>query len=243
MPDSNNPSGPTLRDHVYDGIQEYDQKLPNWWLFTWYICIIWFIVAWVLYYQFRSGDSDIQKINKAMAVVEATRSKELSGVDDDKLWAMSKDAKVVAAGQATFTGTCVACHAPDLSAKLGGVKLPGLPLNDQEWKHGNQPTQLLSIIRKGAPDPTKGMPAWEPVLGINRSIEVLAFILSKHEKGEPFTLAPDSPLRPGGPQPVPASAAAPAPAGAAPTPVPAPAAVPASPAPVPAATPAKPPGT
>lgn len=226
MPDSNNPSGPVLRDHVYDGIQEYDQKLPNWWLFTWYICIVWFIIAWVLYYQLRSGDSDIEKIDKAMAVVEAARSKELAGVDDDKLWAMSKDAKVVAAGQITYTTTCVACHAPDLSAKLGGVKLPGLPLNDQEWKHGNKPTQMLNIVRKGAPDPTKGMPAWEPVLGINRAIEVVAFILSKHEKDEPFTFAPDSPLRPGGPLPVPAASATPvvpaagtAPA-AAPTPVP-----------------------
>lgn len=194
----NDSSAPTLRDHIYDGIQEYDQKLPNWWLFTWYICIAWFVIAWVVYYQLRSGDSDVQKIDKAIAVVEAARAKELAGVDDDKLWDMSKDSKIVAAGQATFTTTCVACHAPDLSAKMAGVKLPGLPLNDREWKHGGKPSEILAIIRKGAPDVTKGMPAWEPVLGINRVIEVLAFVLSKHEKGEPSTLAPDSPLKPGG---------------------------------------------
>ena len=215
MSDPNNPSGPTLRDHVYDGIQEYDQKLPNWWLFTWYICIAWFVIAWVVYYQLGKGESDIEKIDKAIAVVEASRAKDLAGIDDDKLWAMSKDPAVVAAGQATFTTTCVACHAPDLSAKMsaGGVsiKLPGLPLNDQEWKHGNNPTQLLTIVRKGAPDITKGMPPWEPQLGIKRVIEVVSFILSKHEKGEPFTLAPDSPLKPGA---QPAATATPAPAAA-----------------------------
>ena len=229
----NNPdNGPTLRDHVYDGIQEFDQKLPNWWLFTWYICIAWFVIAWVLYYQLRHGESDIQKIDNAIAAVDAARAKDLAAIDDDKLWAMSKDPAVVAAGQATFTTTCVACHGPDLSAKIGGVKLPGLPLNDQEWKHGNKPTQLLTIIRKGAPDLTKGMPPWEPQLGIKRVVEVLAFVLSKHEKDEPFTLAPDSPLRPGGPLPVPAAAGAPAAPGAAPAAVPAPAAAPPAAAPV-----------
>jgi cytochrome c oxidase cbb3-type subunit 3 len=55
--------------------------------------------------------------------------------------------------------------------------------------------KLLNIIRRGAPDVTKGMPPWEPQLGLQRVTEVLAFILSKHRQGEPFTLAADSPLR------------------------------------------------
>jgi len=188
-------NGPVLRDHVYDGIQEYDQKLPNWWLFTWYITIVWFVIAWVAYYQLNLGNSGEEQVDKQLASIQAIQLKELEKLTDDKLWAMSQDEKVVAAGAATFATTCVACHAADLSAKIAGNKLPGLPLNDTEWKHGGNPLQLLSIVRKGAPDVTKGMPPWEPQLGLNRVVQVVAFILSKHKQGEPVTLAADSPLK------------------------------------------------
>lgn len=195
QPSKNN--GPVLREHVFDGIQEYDQKLPNWWLFTWYITIVWFIIAWFAYYQLNLGGSDYERLAGELAHVKDVQLKEMEKISDDKLWEMSKDEKVVSAGAATFAATCVACHAPDLSAKIAGSKLPGLPLNDQEWKHGGNPLQILQTVRKGAPDVTKGMPPWEPQLGLSRVVEVVAFVLSKHEKGEPVTLAPDSPLRSG----------------------------------------------
>jgi cytochrome c oxidase cbb3-type subunit 3 len=154
-----------------------------------------FVVCWVGYYQFGIGMSDEKEIASAMAKIEDHQKKELEMISDDSLWAMSKDPKIVAAGAASYSATCIACHAPDMSAKIAGVKLPGLPLNDREWKHGNNPTQLLTIVRKGAPDLTKGMPPWEPQLGIHRVVEVLAFILSKHKQGEPFTLSADTPLK------------------------------------------------
>lgn len=200
---------PKLRDHVYDGIQEYDQKLPNWWLFTWYITMVWFVVWWLSYYQFGVGRTDHEEMELAAAFIKQSQDKALAGISDERLWAMSRDPQVVAAGKATFMTTCVACHAPDLSAMLAGNKLPGLPLNDKEWKHGGTPTQMLTIVRKGAPDVSKGMPPWEPVLGTSRVVETVAFILSHHKEGEPVTLAPDSPLK-GGTAAPPAGAAPPA---------------------------------
>ncbi len=195
MTQNSSGNGPVLREHVYDGIQEYDQKLPNWWLFTWYITIVWFVIAWIAYYQLNLGESGQEQVEKQLASIKATQLKDLEKLSDDKLWDMSQDEKVVAAGAATFATTCVACHASDLSAKIAGAKLPGLPLNDAEWKHGGNPLQILGIVRKGSPDVTKGMPPWEPQLGLNRVVEVAAFILSKHKKGEVVTLAADSPLK------------------------------------------------
>ena len=225
---------PQLRPHTYDGIQEYDQKLPNWWLFTLYIMIVAFVIYWVGYYQMGIGRTDYEAVDAVVNQIEKAREKELESIDDAKLWAMSKNPEVVAAGKATFMtpGMCVTCHGPDLSGTLMGAKLPGLPLNDTEWKHGGKPTEIFKLVRKGAPDVTKGMPAWEPTLGVKRVAEAVAFVLSFHKEGEPVTYSNDSPLRPGGPIPMPAAApgapaaATPAPAAPAPAPAPAPGSAP-----------------
>lgn len=197
------PTEPELRPHVYDGIQEYDQRLPNWWLFTLYISIVFFVISWLCYYQLGLGSTDEEQINSMVAKIEQAREKELESIDDAKLWAMSKDEQIVASGKATFMtpGMCVTCHGPDLSGSLMGAKLPGPSLSDTEWKHGGTPTEIFKLVRKGAPDVTKGMPAWEPTLGVKRVSEVVAFVLSIHKEGEPITLAPDSPAQ----SPAPAS--------------------------------------
>jgi cytochrome c oxidase cbb3-type subunit III len=184
---------PKLRPHVYDGIQEYDQKLPNWWLFTFYIAIAWFVFSWLGYYQFKLISTDREKLDAEMARIEVARNKELESMTDDKLWAMSRDPSVISAGEATYKSICIACHGPDMMGKKTNPLLPGLALVDQEWKYGHNPTDVLKVVRKGSPDVTKGMPAWEPQLGERRVIEAVAFIFSKHQKGEPFTVAPDAP--------------------------------------------------
>ncbi len=188
---------PTLRPHVYDGIQEYDQKLPNWWLFTLYITIVAFVIHWLAYYQLGFGASDTGKVDAAVSQIEREREKALESIDDAKLWEMSRDPQVLAAGKATYMtpGMCVTCHAADLTGMLGGAKLPGLSLSDSEWKHGGQPTEVFKIVRKGAPDLTKGMPAWEPQLGVKRVAEVVAYIMSFHQEGGPLVLSADSPLK------------------------------------------------
>lgn len=206
---------PTLREHSYDGIQEYDQKLPNWWLFTLYIAIAWFVIHWLCYYQLGLGSSDTVVIDKAMAEMQTARDKQMETINDEQLWALSRDPAAVEAGKATFMtpGMCVTCHGTELNGLLAGVKLPGLPLNDQEWKHGGKPTEIFKIVRKGSPDITKGMAAWEMVLGMKRVSEVVAFVLSHHKEGEPITRAADSPpATPGAAPAAPAAATTAAPA-------------------------------
>ena len=61
------PSGDDLRPHTYDGIREYDKRLPNWWLYTLYGAILFFVVYWFAYQIAHIFPTDGQRIDTAMA--------------------------------------------------------------------------------------------------------------------------------------------------------------------------------
>ncbi|MDX1680737.1 MAG: cbb3-type cytochrome c oxidase N-terminal domain-containing protein [Akkermansiaceae bacterium] len=180
-----------LREHEFDGIQEYDQKLPNWWLFTFYGAIVWFVIHWALYYHtdlLRSPESKVQMgIEEIQKAKQEQLEKTLANLNDSVLvhqWA--EDPSVVGRGEEIYMQLCSPCHANDLSATMqvsgNTVPLPGLPLNDGEWKFGGKPMDLFEIINEGSPPQSKGhngakMQAWSQLLSPVEVAEVVAYLI------------------------------------------------------------------
>ena len=177
-----------LREHEYDGIQEFDQKLPNWWLFTFYGAIVLFVFIWLLYYNAGAVPSDQKKIQAAIAQVNekkaAALAETVASLDDTKLvheWAANDT--VVAEGEAIYLQVCIAYHGPKLDAPL---KL-GRSLVDQEWAYGGRPMEIFALINDGTPADGKGMePSGARMMPFGQTYtptqiaQVTAYIISKN---------------------------------------------------------------
>ncbi|MGF1453694.1 MAG: cbb3-type cytochrome c oxidase N-terminal domain-containing protein [Opitutales bacterium] len=165
-----------LLEHTYDGIQEYDQKLPNWWLFTLYGAIIFSIAWW--FFNFQAGRAgDEARVDYAMRVMEAERmAMGFDTSDNSEFWERAHNADVVAEGRQLFMQNCALCHSEDLT---GGI---GLNLVDNEWKHGSEASEIYESVWDGFP--AAGMQPWGQQLGQNRIAAIVAFILSHHGSQE-----------------------------------------------------------
>lgn len=167
-----------VRPHTYDGIREYDQRLPNWWLYTLYGAMIFWLCYWSYFEWFRIAPEGPQQVERAMTKIEAIRLASAPTVDDASLWKMSRNPVFVDAGRATFNSTCASCHTEKLTGAIG----PNLI--DHLWIHGGRPTEVYTTVTQGVL--AKGMPTWGPVLGPKKIGEVVAYVLSYHQEGEPI---------------------------------------------------------
>jgi cytochrome c oxidase cbb3-type subunit III len=172
-----------IRPHVFDGIAEYDKRLPNWWLYTLFITIVFWVGYWTYYEWFHVGPTGTEVVEAAMAKIESTRLASAK-LDDASLWKMSANPTFVAAGKASYVSNCAACHLATMRGKSESAAAIGPDLTDTSWIHGGNPTEVYELITKGVL--AKGMPAWGPVLGARKITEITAYIMSNHKEGEPI---------------------------------------------------------
>jgi len=180
-------SGIPIRKHTYDGIQEYDQRLPNWWLYTLYGAIVFWVVYWFVHMIAGLMPTDGELVDAEMAKIAAVKMAGSIDVSNDTLfWEMSRNPVFVEAGKQSYQSLCIPCHLPSLRGKSENPTAVGPDLTDTAWIHGGTPKEIYVTVSKGVIP--KGMLAWEPVLGQKKTAEVVAYLLSHHQQGEPITV-------------------------------------------------------
>jgi len=185
---------PLTTGHNWDGIEEFDNPLPRWWLWTFYACILIALVLTVLYpawpistkgatpgllgYSSRADVAkDIKKYDDANAALDAKLvSTKLTQIESNA----ALDNYALNGGAAVFKTWCAQCH----GAGGGGAK--GFPnLVDDDWLWGGTIGDIYQTISHGiryAQDPDtrdSEMPAWGEMLSktdITDAVQYVRFI-------------------------------------------------------------------
>lgn len=152
-----------------DGIEEYDNPLPTWWLGLFYFTIVWAGVYGV-HYHFVGGRGQTVEYDAEVAAYEAAKPKAAAA-------GPVEGPEAIAAGKALFATNCVSCHGPEAKGvDAAGNKSIGPDLTDAEWIHGGTLADIEKTITVGVPE--KGMITWGPILGPEKVKQVAAFVHS-----------------------------------------------------------------
>jgi cytochrome c oxidase cbb3-type subunit 3 len=185
-------TGVETTGHVWDGIEELNNPLPRWWLWTLYACIIWGVgytiafPAWPMLSGATSGVlgfSTRGEVATQIAEHEAqnnTLVAELTAVDLTALDATSDLHRyAVARGGSVFRAQCSQCHG---SGAAGAVGYPNLLDND--WLWGGDIENIALTIAHGIRNETDDdaryseMPAFGEILEPEEIGAVVEYVTS-----------------------------------------------------------------
>lgn len=211
-----------LFDHDYDGIREYDNPLPPWWVNLFFITIVWSVVYVLYYHVFEIGDRSFDEFKK----------------EYDQTWIKEKDPGYVHAEILPGYRNPYYSNRPEITPKsmLSGVVLKpkeeekeivydftaltdqpalqkghevwvkncvvchgqkgeggiGPNLTDDYWIHGNGINNIMKTIIKGVPE--KGMLAWGKILKQEEMLHVGSYVMTLHGTNPPNAKAPQGTL-------------------------------------------------
>ncbi|BCM87135.1 cytochrome-c oxidase, cbb3-type subunit III [Methylobacterium indicum] len=151
-------STPETTGHEWDGIAEYNNPLPRWWLTSLYATIVWAFGYWILYpawplvFDHTRGVLGYSTRAAVLADVAATKAARAtlgqSTLAVADLGEIAADPALLplalATGKAAFGDNCAACHG---TAATGRTGYPNL--QDDDWLWGGSLAAIAETIRVG----------------------------------------------------------------------------------------------
>ena len=154
-----------------DGIEEYDNPLPDWWVGLFWLTIVW-AFGYGIHYHFIADRSYEKSLANEMAAAEARWPASPGSTETELLANFAVTPEAIAAGEEVFNTQCFSCHLVDLSGLIGPSFL------DDEWIHGGTAEDILRIIINGVPE--KGMVPWGVILSPEQITNVAAYVIQKN---------------------------------------------------------------
>ena len=143
--------------HEWDGIEEWNNPLPKWWLYTFYACVIWAIGYWIVYPAWPTvssytkgylGYSQRAQVNKDIATAKQQTAVFSDKIAESDFETIKADPELLsfalAGGEAAFGDNCAPCHG---RGAQGYVGYPNL--RDDAWLWGGSIDGIQQTILHG----------------------------------------------------------------------------------------------
>jgi len=184
-----------LREHEYDGIQEYDNPTPGWW--TWIFAATFFFSIWYFLYHHASTISTSVEsgYDQALAADLKKRFAKIGDLEanEETMLRFLKDKEWLKVGEAVFKAQCVSCHGPD------GQGIIGPNLTDNNYKNVKKITDIAKVVANGAAN--GAMPAWKTRLHPNELVLVSVYVATLRGRDLPGPRGPEGEVIPPWPEP------------------------------------------
>lgn len=160
--------------HVWDvDLREYNNPLPKWWLWLFYLTLAFALLYLALYpglgtFRGVMGWSQVSQYEEEKAAVEARAAELLAPYAAMPVPELAQEAQAMATAHNLFQNNCAQCHGSD----GGGAR--GFPnLANSDWQWGGDPDTIVQTIAGGR---TAAMTPWGEVLGAEGVDQVVAYV-------------------------------------------------------------------
>jgi cytochrome c oxidase cbb3-type subunit 3 len=149
--------------HTFDGIEEYDNPLPKWWLYLFMGTIV-FSLAYLIIYpglgNFKGiiGWTSTGQWQKEVDKAEALYTPIFKAYAEKPIAELATDVQAMKVGQRLYANNCAVCHGSTGSGSLG---FPNL--TDNDWLYGGEPETIKTTLLNGR----NGL---MPIKGLNPSM-------------------------------------------------------------------------
>ena len=160
--------------HVWDGdLREYNNPLPKWWLWLFYLTVVFGLLYLALYPGLGSFTgtrnwSQVSQYEQEKAEVDARANELLAPLAALPIADLVGNEQAMSTAHNLFQQNCAQCHGSD----GGGAR--GFPnLANADWQWGAESEAVLTTIANGR---MAAMPPWGAVLGDQGVEEVVAYV-------------------------------------------------------------------
>ncbi len=176
-------------DHSYDGIQEYNNPLPAWWLYMFWGAMVYGLGYYAYFglgnWHGFSGWTSHKQLEQEIAAHDKKYGDIFDRYAAMSIEDLQNEPRALQMGKRIFLNNCALCHG---SAATGGYGFPNL--TDNDWLYNDANNSISQTIHKTVSGGRRGqMPAWGQALGAAGVNAVANYVLSLSGNEHDQTLA------------------------------------------------------